>query len=104
MSNDRARPLLLVIDHDAAARAVVVASLGDAFEIFEAPDAGQAALLFTKLQPDAVVLGTMVAAAEMCARLRALPGGADGAIVVLSTADDEDAAIDAAYGAGATEI
>ena len=98
---------VLIADDDAILRALAIATLEEAgFEV-EAVASGEAALAScTRQMPDMALLDVEMPAGngyEVCAAIRALPGGAHVPIVMVTGLDDSRS-IDGAYDAGATDF
>jgi diguanylate cyclase (GGDEF)-like protein len=107
MSERQTAVRVLIADDDAILRAVAVATLEEAgFEV-EAVASGEAALAAcAQSMPDMALLDVEMPAGngyEVCAAIRALPGGAHVPIVMVTGLDDSRS-IDGAYHAGATDF
>ncbi|MGP1683918.1 MAG: PAS domain S-box protein, partial [Giesbergeria sp.] len=100
-------PLALVIDDDATMRLLLRQTIeGNGLRMAEACDGASGLAEFERLQPDVVLLDVMMPGMdgfETCARLRALPGGANVPVLMVTGRDDNDA-IDRAYQSGATDF
>jgi len=96
---------ILVIDDDMSVRMQVRLTLENAgCAVFEAEDGATALAMFKERLPDLVFLDVMLpdaGGAEVCAALRALPGGFHTPVVMMADLEDI-ATIDHAFDAGAT--
>src|SRR5271156_3164370 len=104
-SNPRLR--ILLADDDALLREIAAATLQQAgYEVITAAS-GDAALTAAAQQlPDVALLDVDMPGGDgyqACSRLRALPGGRDLPIVMV-TGHDDRSSIDGAYEAGATDF
>jgi diguanylate cyclase (GGDEF)-like protein len=101
------RPLALVVDDDATTRLMLQTTLkrvGIACET--AADGSSAIASFAALQPDLVLLDIGlpdIDGFDTCRALRALPGGADTPVLMLTGYDDA-ASVERAYETGATDF
>jgi diguanylate cyclase (GGDEF)-like protein/PAS domain S-box-containing protein len=102
-----ARPLILIADDDGTSRLLMQRALEQVgFEVVEAADGVAAVAAFTARRPDLVVLDVVMPGLdgyEVCARLRACPGGDATPILMLTGLDDIDS-INRAYEVGATDF
>ena len=98
---------ILTVDDDATTRAFLRTSLEDAgLEVIEASGGEEAIRLFSACPPELVLLDVAMPDLDgfaTCAALRALPGGRNVPIVMLTGSDDLGA-ITRAYEAGATDF
>ena len=98
---------VLVVDDDAASRALMSAALGKAgFAAIDAADGETAVQTFAVHRPDLVILDVQMPGIdgfETCRRLRAHAGGAQVPIMMVTGNDDLES-IDRAYEAGATDF
>jgi signal transduction histidine kinase len=103
----RARPLVLIADDDEIERFLQRQVLEPAgFDIIEAPSGGEALECFSAFKPDLVVLDVMMPdmnGFDVCAAIRARPGGDDTPILMATALDDVES-IDRAYRVGATDF
>jgi two-component system sensor histidine kinase/response regulator len=101
------KPLVLVVDDDAALQLLARASLErDGFDVEEATDGVAAVEIFARCSPDIVLLDVNLPKADgfsVCSRIRQLPGGANTPVMMMTGADDVDA-IHSAYEVGATDF
>jgi diguanylate cyclase (GGDEF)-like protein len=102
-----AKPLVLVAATDEAARKEIWSALeGQGFRIVTAED-GQAAFgLFTKTQPDAVLLDVELPVLDglaVCKSIRGHDAGREVPILMMAERDDE-LPVQRAYGLGATDV
>ena len=101
------KPLVLVVDDDAALQMLARASLErDGFDVQEALDGAAAVEIFARCSPDLVLLDVNLPKADgfsVCARIRHLPAGANTPVMMMTGADDVDA-IHRAYDVGATDF
>ena len=101
------KPLVLVVDDDAALQLLARASLErDGFDVEEATDGEAAVEIFARCSPDIVLLDVNLPKADgfsVCSRIRQLPGGANTPVMMMTGADDVDA-IHSAYEVGATDF
>jgi diguanylate cyclase (GGDEF)-like protein/PAS domain S-box-containing protein len=98
---------VLVVDDDAASRALMGAALAQAgLGAIEACDGAEAIEQFAAHQPDIVILDVQMPGIdgfETCAQLRASPGGAHVPIMMVTGDDDVDS-VNRAYDVGATDF
>lgn len=103
----RAKPLVLVVDDELAARLITRATLEeDGFDVVEAPNAAQALALFQDCRPDVVLLDVMLPDGDgvaLCERIRGLPHGRDVPIAMVTGVNDNDS-IQRAFQSGATDF
>ena len=101
------KPLVLVVDDDAALQLLARASLErDGFDVEEATDGVAAVEIFARCSPDIVLLDVNLPKADgfsVCSQIRQLPGGANTPVMMMTGADDVDA-IHTAYEVGATDF
>lgn len=101
------RPLALVVDDDATTRLMLQATLKRVGVACEAVADGSTAIAsFATLQPDLVLLDIGlpdIDGFDTCRTLRALPGGADTPVLML-TGHDDPASVERAYETGATDF
>jgi len=106
-SGERSHDLVLIVDHDSAARARTAAALSArCWQVLEAGDGAEALEQFVTRQPDVVVLEARMPGLDgfvTCGRLRALRGGEHVPVLMLTQPDDE-LSITRAYEAGATDF
>ncbi len=107
MSNPMRNPLILVVDDQASQRMLAAESLllGD-FDVIEAICGEDALAVFAAGEFDAVLLDVMMPGMdgfEVCERIRRIEKGTHTPVMMV-TARDDDAAIDRAYLAGATDF
>lgn len=99
--------LVLVVDDDEMMRDLAAAALEQAgFFVAEAENGLAALEQFRQLQPDIVLLDVMMPELDgfaACRALRALPGGADTPVLMMTGLNDNQA-IEEAYHAGATDF
>jgi len=108
MSKDTATdPLVLIVDDDQITRVLGSAALGsNGFTVVEAADGESALNMLEEVKPDLVLLDVEMPNLDgfsACSRLRALPDYRTTPIVML-TAHDDQASVDRAYAAGATDF
>ncbi len=107
LSFPRPSLLALVADDNRAARRMLRLVLEpDGYEVTEAENGAQALDLFTHLRPDLVLLDAMMPVMNgfrACAAIRALPGGADVPILIITALDDNEA-VEQAFAVGATDF
>ena len=100
-------PHVLIIDDDAAIRMVLCDALEDVGCIVVAASSGQAGLeAFQSFQPNLILLDALMPGMNgftTCARIRATPEGRTIPIL-MSTALNDEASIDRAFKAGATDF
>ena len=100
-------PKILVVDDNEQNRALAQAALEDeGYTVSVAQDGNEGVLAFTRENPDCVLLDVRMPVLDgpsACARIRALPGGADVPIVFL-TAQREVDAFDRALRAGGDDF
>ncbi len=105
--SSRAQALVLVVDDDAMMRLLIGESLQQAgFAIEEAEDGLSALTAFERLHPDVVLLDVSMPGMDgftVCAELRRMPAG-NGIPVLMVTGLDDEASINRAYEAGATDF
>lgn len=99
--------LVLLVDDDPVTRMLMKQSLKSIdLEVIEASHGEQAIALFSQHQPDLTLLDVSMPGMdgfECCRQLRQLPGGAETAVVMVTSLDDvED--IEHAFQAGATDF
>jgi diguanylate cyclase (GGDEF)-like protein/PAS domain S-box-containing protein len=103
----RAQALVLVVDDDPTMRLLIGESLQQAgFAIEEAEDGLSALTAFERLQPDIVMLDVNMPGMDgftVCTELRRMPVG-NGVPVLMVTGLDDEASINRAYEAGATDF
>ncbi len=106
-SANRKRPVVLVIDDDPTMQLMAEEALDAAgFECREAEDGTTGLKIFERSRPDLVLLDVVMPGLDgfqTCAQLRALPGGADVPVMMMTGSDDIDS-INAAFEAGATDF
>jgi DNA-binding response OmpR family regulator len=104
---ERRHDLVLLVDHDAAARARAAAALAArCWRVIEAGGGTEALEMFAANEPDVVVLDALMPGIDgfaTCERLRRLRGGEHVPVLMLTELDDE-ASIARAYEAGATDF
>ena len=107
MNESRKALRVLVADDDATLRAIAQATLEGAGYVVETVASGDAAVAACALSlPDIALLDVDMPGGnghEACANIRALPGGANVPIVMVTSLDDPSS-IDRAYEAGATDF
>jgi diguanylate cyclase (GGDEF)-like protein len=105
MTDNRAR--ILFADDDAAALLVAQAALEEGgYEVRCAEDGDRAVALYSEQQPDCLVLDIMMPKRngfEVCRAIRAMPGGKDVPILILTSRDDVES-VERAYDSGATDF
>jgi predicted signal transduction protein with EAL and GGDEF domain/DNA-binding response OmpR family regulator len=105
MTDRRAR--ILFADDDAAALLVAQAALEESgYEVCCAADGDRAVALYTEQPPDCLVLDIMMPGKngfEVCQAVRAMPGGKDVPILILTSRDDVES-VARAYDSGATDF
>jgi diguanylate cyclase (GGDEF)-like protein len=98
---------VLVVDDEPAVRHMLRAALeGAGFAVAEATHGAECLAHCAALQPDAIVLDTMMPVLdgfETCARLRELPGGNDLPVLMITSLKDAEA-IERAFASGVTDI
>jgi diguanylate cyclase (GGDEF)-like protein/PAS domain S-box-containing protein len=103
----RARPLILILDDELAARLLMRATLEEGgFDVIEAASVAEALERFEQCQPDLVMLDVILPDGDgisLCARLRALPNGRDVPISMVTGVNDAQS-IQLAYSSGATDF
>ena len=109
MSNaaSRKQPLVLVVDDDPTMRVLVAETLlPDGIEVVEAEDGSSALVALRTRIPDLVLLDVQMPGVDgfsVCQAIRALPGGADVPVVMMTGLEDVDS-IRRAYEVGATDF
>jgi PAS domain S-box-containing protein len=102
-----APPRVLVVDDDAALRAVLQEALEDAGMQVQAVDSGHACLeVFPKIHPDVVLLDAHMPDLDgfaTCAQLQQLPGGASTPVLMVINLRD-DASVERAFAAGVADV
>jgi predicted signal transduction protein with EAL and GGDEF domain/DNA-binding response OmpR family regulator len=105
MTDHRAR--ILFADDDAAGLLVAQAALEEGgYEVCCAEDGDRALALYTEQPPDCLVLDIMMPKRngfEVCRAIRAMPGGKDVPILILTSRDDVES-VAQAYDSGATDF
>jgi len=103
----RKQPLVLVVDDDPTMRVLVAETLlPDGIEVVEAQDGPSALIALHARTPDLVLLDVQMPGVDgfsVCEAIRALPGGADVPVVMMTGLEDVDS-IRRAYEAGATDF
>ncbi|MDF1585501.1 putative bifunctional diguanylate cyclase/phosphodiesterase [Marinimicrococcus flavescens] len=103
----REQPLVLVADDDQMIRFLTREVLEQAgFAVEEVDDGRPAVAAFARLRPDVVLLDVMMKEMhgfDACAAMRALPGGTNAPILMITGLEDVDS-INRAYEAGATDF
>lgn len=98
--------LILVADDDATMRMILRDFLEEeGYRVAEAADGVEALALFQEIQPDLVLMDLYMPRLHgiaACKQLRALPGGEQTPIVMLTAAENEEL-VDQAFEAGASE-
>ncbi|WP_289283526.1 MULTISPECIES: two-component system response regulator [unclassified Methylophaga] len=107
MANTIKKQVVLIVDDDPATRMLMTQSLTSSeLQIVEAASGEEAIIQFTTHKPDITLLDVSMPGMngfECCAQLRALPKGAECAIVMVTALDDvED--IEQAFESGATDF
>jgi len=106
-SGQRRHDLVLLVDHDPAARARTAAALSArCWRVVEAGGGAEALEVFAARRPDVVVLDAFLPGIDgfvTCERLRRLRGGEHVPVLMLTELNDE-ASITRAYEAGATDF
>jgi PAS domain S-box-containing protein len=104
---ERRHDLVLLVDHDPAARARTAAALSArCWRVVEASGSAEALEIFAARRPDVVVLDALMPGIDgfaTCERLRRLRGGEHVPVLMLTELNDE-ASIARAYEAGATDF
>ena len=104
---ERRHDLVLLVDHDPAARARTAAALAArCWRVVEAGGGAEALEIFAAHRPDVVVLDALMPGIDgfaTCERLRRLRGGEHVPVLMLTELNDE-ASIARAYEAGATDF
>ena len=99
--------VIMVVDDEKSVRHILRLALeGEGYTVVEAGDGRQALQLATAQLPDLVLLDVMMPyldGIETCVRLRALPGG-DEVPVLMVTGGQDDTAVPKAFAAGATDF
>lgn len=102
-----AKPLVLIADSDAAQRKAIWDVLEKfGFRILTAEDGDAALDLFSKTQPDAVLLDVQLPGLDwfaVCRAIRAQEAGRETPIIIVSERDDNES-VERAYGLGAADI
>jgi len=101
------KPLILVVDDDAAIRDLVREALEHfQFAVAEARNGAEGVKTFARLKPELVVMDVRMPEMDgfqACAAMRQVPGGANTPILILTGLDDTES-IKTAYEAGATDF
>ncbi|NVN89747.1 MAG: EAL domain-containing protein [Desulfuromonadales bacterium] len=101
------RSLVLIVDDDFFIRTLARDALGQAgFETEETSDGDEALSLFSRLQPDIVLLDVMLPGTDgftVCRQIREHPEGANTPILMMTGLDDVES-IRKAYDSGATDF
>ena len=99
--------LVLIVDDDVFIRTLARDALEQAgFETEETSDGNQVLSLFTRLQPDIVLLDVMLPGADgftVCRQIREHPEGKNTPILMMTGLDDVES-IRKAYDSGATDF
>ncbi|HEY9748294.1 MAG TPA: response regulator, partial [Allocoleopsis sp.] len=99
-------PLILVVDDNKAARSLLRETMEEeGYRVAEARDGEQCLTIYTRLRPDIVLLDAVMPVLDgftCCRQLKALPGG-DRIPVLMITGLDDEASVDQAFAAGATD-
>lgn len=99
-------PLILIVDDEKFTRLQLQRAMEQAgYRVAEASDGEQALAAYTRLNPDIVLLDALMPAMDgftCCQQLQSLPGG-DRTPILMITALEEQAAVDRAFAAGATD-
>ena len=99
--------LALVVDDDDTTRLIAKRSLCDAgYDVHEAADGDEALEILAQLRPDVILLDVdmpRLNGFETCLQLRKMPAHAATPVIML-TAHDDEASIEQAFAAGATEF
>ena len=107
MDNERADPVVLLVDDDEMERFLHRQSLEPAgFEIVEAENGAAALEAFALTMPDIVVLDVVMPGMDgfaVCQAIRAMPAGRNTPILMATGLDDVES-IDRAYRVGATDF
>jgi PAS domain S-box-containing protein len=103
----RTRPLVLLVDDEAAIRLVATAALeASGFDVVEAEDGPQALARFAEQRPELVLLDVLMPGMDgyaVCRALRATPLGAQTPVLIMTGLEDVES-IDRAYEVGATDF
>ena len=106
-TQERTRPVVLVVDDDARARIILREALEqEDFIVEEADDGGPGLECFKTLQPDLILLDVVMPTMdgfETCREIRKLPGGEHTPIVLMTGLDDTES-INLAFDIGATSF
>ncbi len=110
MNRNHAHPapaLVLIADDDEGSRLILSEGLKQAgFSVLEAANGSEAVSAFSEHRPQIVLMDVIMPTMggfEACAAIRALPGGQDTPVLMLTGLDDIDS-INQAYEAGATDF
>lgn len=100
-------PVVLVVDDEPSMRLLMREALEQAgFAVEEAEEGAQALVLFSQLQPDAVVLDVLMPGMDgfaVCTVIRSLPSGEHTPVLMVTGFDNVDS-IHRAYEVGATDF
>ena len=102
----RNRPRILIADSDRFLRESMCAGLGEDFDCIGAANGTDAIDLFLESSAEAILVDAApggISGAEVCARIRALPYGAQLPLYILSEEED-DASATQAFDAGASDF
>jgi diguanylate cyclase (GGDEF)-like protein/PAS domain S-box-containing protein len=107
LSERRGRPLILVVDDDAAMRLLCRTVLeSEDWDVEEAVDGSAALLAFELIRPDIVLLDVVMPGMDgftVCSRLRCLSGGETVPVMMMTGLDDTES-IQRAYEVGSTDF
>ncbi|HEY9858256.1 MAG TPA: GAF domain-containing protein [Candidatus Obscuribacterales bacterium] len=99
-------PLILVVDDNKAARSLLRETMEEeGYRVAEARDGEQCLTIYTRLRPDIVLLDAVMPVMDgftCCRQLKTLPGG-DRTPLLMITGLDDQASVDQAFAAGATD-
>ncbi|MBW4489331.1 MAG: GAF domain-containing protein [Trichocoleus desertorum ATA4-8-CV12] len=99
-------PLILVVDDNKSARSLLRETMeAEGYRVAEARDGEQCLTIYARLQPDIVLLDAVMPVMDgftCCRQLKALPGG-DRTPLLMITGLDDQASVDQAFAAGATD-
>lgn len=99
-------PLVLCVDDDTGMQTMVKTVMeAEGYSVVLAADGAEGVSLFEEYQPDIILMDLMMPVMdglEACARIQALPGGAQTPVVIM-TAYDEFDAVEQAFKAGSTD-
>ncbi|MBD1863965.1 MULTISPECIES: GAF domain-containing protein [Trichocoleus] len=99
-------PLILIVDDNKTARSLLRETMEEeGYRVAEARDGEQCLTIYARLRPDIVLLDAIMPVMDgftCCRQLKTLPGGDRTPLLVITGLDDQ-ASVDQAFAAGATD-